>query len=213
VPPTPTALVPTVTPTPTSTPTPTLTATPATPEQTPQQQAVLTATAAPTDAPTATPTPAAVAPTPPPPLRPQPRDPFGFLAPTLWVIVVGLLVIALLIALIIFVYWYWEWRGMRGLNPIVRAYARLERYLRLIGIRLTPEQTPEERRARIVGDLPAADAPVSAITRMYMTERYGPPKSDAVDEQRSEIADRAWSEARGSILRRWLRRLLPWRRR
>jgi hypothetical protein len=63
--------------------------------------------------------------------------------------------------------------------------------------------------------LPKAEPPVTAITRLYTKERYGRQEArhprDA--ETQAGIADEAWSDTRGSILQRWLGRLLPWRRR
>jgi transglutaminase-like putative cysteine protease len=206
--PTPTAPAPTDTPTPTATPTPTSTPTPGVANAT---QPPITQTAAPTAAPTATATPIIV-PTTPPPLRPPPRDPFSLVMSAVGTALLALLVLLVLVMLLLFIYWYWEWRGVRGMNPIMRAYARLERYLRLIGIRVAAAQTPEERRARIVRDLPAAEPPVTAITRLYTTERYGPPTPTQADDARHQVADRAWSDARRSILRRWLERFIPWRR-
>jgi transglutaminase-like putative cysteine protease len=205
--PEPTQNAPTPTPTPSPTPTPTHTPTPGSPEETPQEQTQATSTAAPTLAPTMTATPVVV-PTPPPPLRPPPRDPLGFLLSALSRAFLVLLAVALLILIALFIFWYWEWRGMRGMNPVVRAYARLERYLPLIGIRLAAAQTPDERRERIIRELPAAEPPVTAITRLYTTEKYAPPAPRGSEEARDDIADRAWSDARGTILQRWLRRLL-----
>lgn len=208
--PSPTPSAPTATATPTATPTPTSTPTPGQPDS--SQQTQVTATNAPTLAPTMTATPIVV-PTQPPPLRPPPRDPFSLVLSAITTTLIGLLIILLLIVVALFIYWYWEWRGMRGMNPILRAYARLERYLGLIGIRLPAEQTPEERRARIVRELPAAEPPVTAITRLYTTERYGPKQPDSDDDSRHEVANRAWIDTRASILRRWLQRLIPWGRR
>jgi hypothetical protein len=125
-----------------------------------------------------------------------------------------LFVILLLLVVLLFVYWWWEWRGMKGLSPIVRAYARLERYLGLIGIRLKPEQTPNERRQRIIRDLPAAEPSITAIMRMYIQERYGPNRRASTPATpQGQVAERAWTDARGSILQRWLRRIfMPWRK-
>ena len=101
---------------------------------------------------------------------------------------------------------------MRGLSPISRAYARLERYITLIGLRFSERQTPLERRDQIVSQLPAAEPPVTAITRLYTVERYGRP-APIRDEVKARPADRAWSQTRASILKRWLRRrLLFWRK-
>ena len=127
----------------------------------------------------------------------------------------GLLLIALLIGTGVFIYWWWEWRGMRGLSPVVRAYARLERYLSLIGIRLNSQHTPEERRRIIVRALPKAEPPVSAITQMYTAERYGGQRVESAQQAdvQAEVADDAWQDARTTIVQRWLRRLLPGGRR
>jgi hypothetical protein len=115
--------------------------------------------------------------------------------------------------LIVLLYWWWEWRGMRGMSPISRAYARLERYAALLGLRLSDRQTPEERRDRILRELPpAAEPPVTAITRLYTAERYGP-QTPIRDEIRKTPADRAWTRARENILKRWLRRRIPFQRR
>lgn len=138
--------------------------------------------------------------------------------PALTVMLLVLLAFIALVALIIFIYWWWEWRGMRGLPPIVRAYARLERYLPLIGIHLRPQQTPEERRQQVARSLPAAEPPVTTITQLYTMQRYGKKADPAtVDPERvapqDERAKRAWWDARGKILKRWLRRrFVFWRR-
>jgi transglutaminase-like putative cysteine protease len=163
--------------------------------------------------PSTTPTPVIV-PTQPPPVRPQPRDNISSLLPALGVALLALFLIVAALGGSVLLYWYWEWRGMRGFSPIVRAYARLERYLGLIGIHLNPEHTPEERRQRIVRDLPAAEPSVTAITRMYINERYGPGGRPATaDSAQGQVADRAWSDARGNILQRFLRRVfMPWKR-
>jgi hypothetical protein len=200
---------PTATNTPIPSPTPTL---PPSGESTPDTQSQeLPPTITPTFTPSPTATPVIV-PTQPPPLRPQPRDPLSFLLPALGLGLVVLLVVLALLAVIVFIYWYWEWRGMRGLSPVARAYARLERYLGLIGIHMRPQQTPEERRQQIVRELPVAEPPVTAITSLYSAERYGRKRNPEMSPQ-SRAADKAWSEARGNILQRFVRRLLmPWRK-
>lgn len=102
---------------------------------------------------------------------------------------------------------------MRGMSPIVRAYARLERYVHLIGVFFSSQQTPAERRAQIVRRLPGAEPPVTAITDMYTAERYGPGiRSQQDTDIQNTIADEAWSDTRGTILRRWLKRFVPFRR-
>jgi hypothetical protein len=151
-------------------------------------------------------------------MEPPPQPDQGFLAfllPFLGMVLAVLMVILVLAVVLLLIWWWWEWRGMGGLNPIVRAYARLERYITLIGIHLSSDQTPAERRQRIVRDLPAAEPPVTTITEMYTAQRYGPEANPhpVQAERRAEAVDNAWVDTRGSILKRWLaRRLMPWRR-
>jgi transglutaminase-like putative cysteine protease len=205
---------PATTPTPSVTPTPTATPTPD--PLTPQPQS---GAAQPSVTPTFTPSPTAtpvIVPTQPPPLTPRPAGPLAFLLQALGAALLVLLIVALIIGVGVFTWWWWEWRGMDGLSPVSRAYARLERYLRLIGIHLSNQQTPEERRQRIVRALPKAEPPVTAITRMYTAERYGRNnKTRSVQDStlQSGVADEAWADTRTNILQRFLRRLLPWTKR
>lgn len=212
--PEPTTPPPTNTPLPTDTPTPPPTNTPE-PEVTPpadQQLTPGTPTVTSTLMPSTTPSPVIV-PTQPPPVRPQPRDTASSILPALGAALLALFVIVVALGVAVYIYWWWEWRGMRGFSPIVRAYARLERYLGLIGIHLNPEQTPDERRKHIVDELPAAESSVTAITRMYVSERYGPDRPSSAETPQGQVADRAWNDARGNILQRFFRRVfMPWRR-
>ena len=180
-----------------------------------------TPTATPTPTSTPTPSPTAPGPLPPPAQPPQesPLDPpvpeapdrSSNVPPLPGGLLAALLLILLLLLLLLFLWWWWEWRGLRRLNPIARAWARLERYTRLIGIRLDPAHTPAERRRRIVQDLPVAEASVTTITNMYMRERYGPADQPGADSGQAGLS---WGRARYRILRRWLgRKLLPWRQR
>jgi transglutaminase-like putative cysteine protease len=192
-------------PTPTATPTPSPSPTTDPAAQVPPDEGRTIPSPTPTYTPSPTATPVIV-PTQPPPIRPQPRGPLSFILPALGLALLGLLVIAILVALGTFIWWWWEWRGMGGLSPITRAYARLERYAALLGIKLAIQQTPEERRRRILREIPAAEPPVTAITRMYSVERYGRPAQPAS----GEAADKAWVDARENILKRFLRRFIPW---
>ncbi len=205
--PTPTAIAtstPTVTPSPSPSPTPN--------PQTPQPQiAPQFPTMTPTPSPTATPV---IVPTkPPPPLTPQQPGFLSLLLKALGVVFVVLVVLLLLIAIGVFIYWWWEWRGMRGLSPITRAYARLERYITLIGIRFGNQQTPDERGRQVSRRLPQAEAPVNTITGMYTAERYGHRASSANEAAlQKETVDEAWTDTRGNIIRRYLKRFIPFRR-
>lgn len=205
---------PAASPTPTQTPTPTPTATPTEVAATPlpPEGGQLIPTVTPTATPTPTVTPV-ILPTQPPPLTPQTRGPLSVILAALGLILALLLVIAVIVGIAVFIWWWWEWRGMRGLSPIARAYARLQRYIGLIGIRPAAQHTPEERRQTIVRRLPQAEPPVTAITQMYTTERYGRSEQSPQDAQlQAEVAGEAWSDARANILQRFLRRLLPWGR-
>jgi transglutaminase-like putative cysteine protease len=163
-----------------------------------------------TPSPTATPV---IIPTKPAPLQPENRNPLAFILPAIGLALLGILFLALIVGIGVFIWWWWEWRGLRELSPITRAYARLERYLPLIGIRFNPQQTPEERRRRVMRDLPGAERPVTAITRLYISERYGPGlQHPAESDRQAEIADKAWGNALGSILKRWGRKFQFWRR-
>ncbi|MBZ0300931.1 MAG: DUF3488 and transglutaminase-like domain-containing protein [Anaerolineae bacterium] len=205
-------------PTPTETPTPSITPTIDPTSQTAAQNEgrelpTLTPTTTPTVTPTVTPV---IIPTIPPPIgTPPPQGVLSFLLSLLGVVLVAVVAILLLVVVLVLVWWWWEWRGLRGLSPISRAYARLERYIPLIGLRFGDNQTPAERRQRIAQELPLAEPPVTAITEMYTSERYGPDirPHPLESERRAEAAAEAWTSARGSILQRWLQRLLmPWRR-
>jgi transglutaminase-like putative cysteine protease len=206
----PSQFVPTPTPALTPTPTPTPTPSPSPTAVTPLPQLAPefpTVTPTPSPSPTATPV---IVPTQPPTLTPQQPSFLSLVVRALSIALLVLLTITLLIGAVIFTYWWWEWRGMRGLSPITRAYARLERFVTLIGIQLTGQQTPDERRQIIARRIPKAEPPVSAIASMYAAERYGPESRQADNTLQAELADEAWLEARSRILRRFLRRYFPW---
>lgn len=207
----------TVTPEPTATPEPTPTPLPtSTPPDQQQQENNNAPPPSPTVTPTFTPSPTAtpvIVPTQPPPITQPPQSSFAFLLPALGLGLLGLLVISLIVLFGLLIYWWWEWRGMKGLSPISRAYKRLERYISLIGVHLADQQTPEERRRHIVRNVPQAERPVTAITRLYTSERYGPGvQHPAEAQQNANMAENAWGSTRKRILQRWLERFLPWRR-
>lgn len=171
-----------------------------------------TATITPTFTPSPTPTPV-ILPTQPAPVAPEPTDPLSFILPALGFLLVLIVFVMAILGIVLFTYWWWEWRGMKGLSPISRAYARLGRYLGLIGINFAPQDTPEERRRRLMRELPGTERPVKAITNLYTQERYGRLAPDSPDTQRQNDAiDAAWIETRGNILRRWVRKFQFWKR-
>jgi transglutaminase-like putative cysteine protease len=207
----------TSTPTPTLTPTATLTSTPPQETTTPEvatsmpDELVIPPTVTPTPTPTPTQTPV-ILPTLPDPIQPPPADPLELLLPAAG-LVLTLVIIALLLIVIGWVlYWWWEWRGMSGLSPISRAYSRLERYLSLLGVGFRPEQTPEERRRDTMRAVPGSERPVTAITRLYNAERYGPNPDRLKTPNIETQADAAWIDVRKGILRRWLDKFKFWKR-
>ncbi|MEM6282025.1 MAG: hypothetical protein AAF787_07515, partial [Chloroflexota bacterium] len=209
---------PTATPTETLTPTPTLSPTPD-PSQPPptepaEEPAFSPSTPTPTLTPTVTATPIIV-PTSQPPLSQQPSGPLAFILPALVTALIGLLVLAVIAGIGVFVWWWWEWRGMRGLSPVVRAYARMERYTRgLLGLNIPENRTTLERRGDFTGSLPKkAHRPVVAITNMYTEERYGRgPGSDVEVQQHANSAEKAWKRTREHILSNYFWRFVPFSR-
>jgi transglutaminase-like putative cysteine protease len=200
---------PTPTATPTETPTPTPTQAQRQEQDPPPPPSLPTLT--PTPTPTSTPV---IVPTIQPPVQPPPPPPsndfLSFLLSAIGAALFIFVVVLLLVFALLFLWWWWEWRGMGGLSPIARAYARLERYLRLVGLPVRESRTPEERRVDIVRELPQAERPITYIIRTYIRERFGRPQTgNALDGQ---AADQAWQDARTSLLGRWLSRFNPFKR-
>ncbi len=204
---------PTFTPSPMPSPTP-LPSPTALPNQAQREQALESPSATPT--PTALPSPSPtpfVLPTVQPPVSPDNPPPLSTLEP---IIVIALVLSILLIALLILalmVFWWWEWRGMGGLSPVSRAYARLERYIQLIGISIGGSMTTLEKRRELQRRIPAVSEPIRTISDLYTRERYGVNREELGSSHYAESAEQAWQQTRGNILRRWLRRRIPfWRR-
>ncbi len=198
-------------PLPTSTPTATPTTVPSpTPQSTQealqQQQDQPTATFTPSPTFTATPV---IVPTVEPPIAPQNSPPFPLVSLALSALFFLLVLVAIAL-LIAFIFWWWEWRGMNGLSPVSRAWARIERYISLIGIRQSDHKTTFEKRRDIEKRIPAAKDPVRAISELYTAERYRGRSNDPTEHARhAETADKAWSDTRKNILLRWLRKFIP----
>ncbi|GAB5494738.1 MAG: transglutaminaseTgpA domain-containing protein [Phototrophicaceae bacterium] len=199
--------VPTFTPTPLPSPTFQPTATPEGSEQQ-DNQAPPTVTPSPTA--TATPI---IVPTVAPPVAPPdpPNNSFlSFLLPAIGLAFAVFMFVLVIVLLSLLVFWWWEWRGMRGLSPVSRAYARLMRYLGLLGLQSKDDETPEERRKRLVRELPKAERSITAITRNYTIERYSnKDEGTAENARQNQIAENAWVDARRNILVRWIRKFIP----
>lgn len=211
-------------PNPTSTPTPTPSPTPQ-PSPTEEQdkeareqsleQPTATPTPSPIPSPIPSPTPTPVIlPTVQPPISPDNPPPLSLLQPIILIALVVLLVLIVLAIIALLLFWWWEWRGMGGLSPVTRAYARLERYIQLLGISIGLNQTTLEKRRQLQQRLPAARESIRTISDLYTRERYSGRDQDHGENKASaETAEKAWYRTRGNILRRWLRRRMPFRRR
>ena len=201
---------PTLSPTPSPSPTPT-------PPPTPQGQEAFDRPPTPTPSPTPTPQPPSptpiIIPTAQPPIFPDDPPPLAFLQPLLLIVVIAALSLALILLLLLLLFWWWEWRGFGGLSPISRAYARLERYIQLIGISIGSDKTTLEKQRELQQRIPAARDSIRTISDLYTRERYGGDAQDPGENARyAASAERAWYRTRGNIIRRWLRRILPWGR-
>ena len=196
---------PSPTPSPTPLPSPTSSAT---------HQALERDLSQPTSTPTSSPTPTAtpvIVPTIEPPVAPD--NPPPFFQSFIWLALLVLLPLIVLALILAFLIWWWEWRGMSGLSPVSRAYARLERYIQLIGIHIGSDKTTLEKRSELQKRIPAAKEPIRAISDLYTIERYRESGKDPSEPARhAETAEKAWYRTRAKIIRGWLRRLLPGRR-
>ena len=204
---------PTPSPTPTLTPTPTPDATmTAEPSLEAQEQTFEQPSPTPTSAPSPTPTPI-ILPTVEPPISQDDPPPLSLIQPIILLALVVLLFTVILVIIVLLLFWWWEWRGFGGLSPISRAYARLERYIGLLGIRVGRTKTTLEKRRELQQRIPAAREPIRTISDLYTRERYGVASQDrGENEAFAETAEKAWYRTRGNILRRWLRRWLLFRR-
>ena len=200
-------------PSPTPTATPTLVPSP-TPQSTLEelQQNESQPTLTPTPSPTFTATPVIV-PTVQPPIAPQTQSPLSFLLPALGLALLAILILIIIALILAFIFWWWEWRGMGGLSPVSRAYARMERYVTLLGMRFGSDKTTLEKRREIQKKVPAAKEPIRAISELYTVERYrGQNDQSTENARRAETADKAWLHTRSNIIRRWLRRFIPFKK-
>jgi transglutaminase-like putative cysteine protease len=205
-------ILPTVTPQPSPTPQPTATPTSLPPTQdsganatptTAIQQPFMPST------PTPTPSPAPTATIPPPPGVTRVDREGGSHVLRVVLLTLGILVALLLVVVLggLFLVWYVEYRGLGGLNPIQRAYARLAIYAHWLGLHFAESSTPDERRRLLVGEIPEGEKPISTITRTYIEDRYAPP--DRPDSGTvSRVAHDAWHQARWTFIRRKVAQIL-----
>jgi transglutaminase-like putative cysteine protease len=224
---------PLITPIPSPTPTPLPTNTPpaqvtATPFPTNTPQATQTPFGTPPPQVTATPsgTPS-LTPSPSPTITPSPTPNFEVETPLtdvatedsgsdIWdtlLLILMIILIPLVILLVIglLVIWWVEYRGLGGLSPVARAYARMGIYGRWLGIGLSSRLTPDEQRRRLVEEVPEGRPHINEISGLYTEERFGPPLRDEAAQYRmNQTARHSWTRARIAFinekLRRWLKR-------
>lgn len=134
-------------------------------------------------------------------------DSGSFVRTLLILLAVMLLTILIMVGVVGFFVWWIEHRGLGGLNPIQKAYARLDIYGRWLGIHLSNRQTPEERRLVLVDEVPDGEEPITGITGLYTQDRYAPPIPPEQQHAAELDARRAWRDARISFIlekfRRW----------
>ena len=111
-------------------------------------------------------------------------------------------IVTTVVLTVLFVIWWIEHRGLGGLNPVQKAYARLAIYGRWLGINLSNRQSPNERQHVLVQAVPDGQDPIQEITTLYSQDRFGAPMPDEQRERASEIAKEAWSDARFAFIRR-----------
>ena len=114
---------------------------------------------------------------------------------------------------------YWIWNaGLRGLSPVERAYAKMNRMGTLAGMRRGAYQTPNEYAAMLAGALDDVGASAQRIGAAFGALRYtgagasADTDNGAGDSAQTQIADdmeQAWRSIRGALLTRAFRRLLP----
>lgn len=215
--------IPSPTPTqfPTNTPPPAeLTATPSitptqtqTPEGTPPNE--ITATPSPSPSPTITPSPTVTnTPTPDPQQQETPitdvaadDDNKDWLNWLLMILGILLAIIAFVTLTGFFMIWWVEYRGLGGLTPVQKAYARMGIYGRWLGADLNSLLTPDEQRRRLVEEVPDGHEPIGTITGLYTEERFAPPSPDkALKHRATDIAKQSWTKARLEFLREKIRR-------
>ena len=97
----------------------------------------------------------------------------------------------------------------------VALYARLVRWGRRLGARLSPAQTPAEHRERLVRVLPARRDAVTAIVDAYQVATYAPAPARTAVTSRREALVALWDRLLPHLWWAWLRRQArrPWPRR
>lgn len=127
-----------------------------------------------------------------------------------WLLIILGIFLALILGIGIlglFLVWWVEYRGLGGLTPVQKAYARMGIYGRWVGADLNDLLTPDEQRRRLVEEVPDGQKPIGTITGLYTEERFAPPPvDDSVKVRATEVATQSWTQARLEFIREKFRR-------
>ena len=116
---------------------------------------------------------------------------------------------------------YWIWNlGLRGLSPVEKAYARMNRVGTIAGLKRRAYQTPDEYAAMLAGFLGEAAPSARRIAQEFAALRYtggnAPSDENAVaddadphDGDDGDEMEQAWRSIRGALIGRAFKRLLP----
>jgi transglutaminase-like putative cysteine protease len=119
-----------------------------------------------------------------------------------WAAGVGVFVLALALAAAV----VWNF-GMSALAPAERAYIKLTRLGWLAGMPRAPSQTSTEYGHRIDFFLPRTGGAAEVLARRYNACVYGPKATGGGSG--ADDSDELWRRVRGVLVKRALRRLLP----
>ncbi len=121
-----------------------------------------------------------------------------------WRLVFGL---TLLLALFYLGWQFFRQRLLARADLAVTLYARLVRWGRRLGVRLTAAQTPAEHREHLVQVLPAQRQAVTAIVETYQVATYAPTSLRAQVAARRQMLVEMWERLLPYLWWEWLRRL------
>ena len=118
-------------------------------------------------------------------------------------IVVGVVAVSWLL-----LYWLWN-LGLRGLSPVERAYARMNRLGTMAGMKRRAYQTPDEYATMMSRALGEAAPSARQIAREFAALRYTDVGAAPAGEDDGDEMEEAWRSIRRVLIGRAFRRLLP----
>jgi hypothetical protein len=95
-----------------------------------------------------------------------------------------------------------QWALLLSISPLTRAYLEINRALRRLGRSPAVEDTPAERVAVLVSELPEASIPAHKLLAEYQAITYSPHRANAL------VARQCTGEIRRLSILAWLQRLL-----